>query len=306
MADLVPESLPVLRHLRGVAAAQRWLADLPSLVGEVREVFDVRLSAPLHGGSCSWVAPAELPDGTRVIVKIGWPHREMYAEPAALRRWNGVGAVRLLAHDPHRHALLLQRCEPGRQLAADTAPAQERLRIGSAVLRQLWAAEVTPPDGIESLGPVCAQWADLVEERMTRLAPGYDPGLVRAGARLLRELPASAKATVLLHGDFNPGNILADSPTWLAIDPKPMIGDPAFDPWPLLEQIDDPFTRPDAGDVLRDRTMLLADALSLDAGRIALWSVARRVEAALWAAEHGDPAGGAAHMRQARMVADGT
>src|SRR4051794_18673468 len=101
--DLVPSTLPIVGQLGRHPEGQRWLAELPSLIEQVRENFALRLSAPLHAGSCSWVAPAELPDGTRVIIKIGWPHREMRAEPNALRAWRGRGAVRLLRHDPHRH-----------------------------------------------------------------------------------------------------------------------------------------------------------------------------------------------------------
>jgi streptomycin 6-kinase len=312
--EVVPPTLPVVGQLGRVEAARPWLAELPSLVAQVREAFGVRLSPPLHGGSCSWVAPAELPDGTPVIVKIGWPHREMYGEPAALRAWNGRGAVRLLAHDPRRHALLLERCEPGRQLVSSPGGAAERLRAGCGVLRLLWDA---PPardagparpapaaDGIEEIGEAAADWADLVEERMARIRPGYDPGLVAEGARLLRDLPRSAPRRVLLHGDFNPGNVLSGQRGWLAIDPKPMVGDPGYDPWPLLEQIDDPFAHPDPARVLRARVALLAGELSLDADRIVWWSVARRVELALWAAHHGDVAGGLAAMRKARVLAD--
>ena len=35
--------------------------------------------------------------------------------------------------------------------------------------------------------------------------------------------------------------------------PEPMIGDPAYDPWRLLEQIDDPFPYADLAAVLRSR-----------------------------------------------------
>jgi streptomycin 6-kinase len=301
--DLVPATLPVVRQLGRIDSGRRWLTELPSLVEQVAAAFELRLSAPLHAGSCSWVAPAELPDGTRAVVKIGWPHREMYGEPAALRSWNGQGAVRLLAHDPARHALLLERCEPGLPLAESTAEAVERLRAGCAVLRLLWQG---PADvHIEQLGTVMADWADLTEERMARIKPGYDPGLVAEGVRLLRQLPGSADRSVLLHGDFNPGNILSvDNGGWVAIDPKPMIGDPAYDPWPLLEQIDDPFAHPDPRSVLRRRVQLLADELSLPADRIVQWSVARRVESALWAAHHGNVSGGVAVLGEARVLTE--
>jgi streptomycin 6-kinase len=303
--EWVPVSLPVVEQLGRVPSAGPWLAGLPQLVEQVRKEFGLRLAAPLHGGSCSWVAPAELADGTRVIVKIAWPHREMYGEPAALRLWDGRGAVRLLAHDPQRHALILQRCEPGQPLTNADGTAEDRLAAGCAVLRQLWDAPVPATGEIEHVAPVTTEWAELVGERMARLQPGYDAGLVAEGARLLRDLPGSARRDVLLHGDFNPGNVLScGGGRWLAIDPKPMIGDPGYDPWPLLVQVDDPFAYRDAAQVLRARVGLVADELSVDCQRIALWAAARSVEAALWAADHGDVEGGAATLREARILID--
>ncbi|MDI1461175.1 aminoglycoside phosphotransferase family protein [Catellatospora sp. KI3] len=301
--DLLPPDLPVVTQLSRIADARGWLAELPELIAQVRERFQLTLSPPLRGGSCSWVAPATLPDGTGVIVKIAWPHPEMYGEPAALRLWQGDGAVRLLAHDPRHHALLLERCDPGLPLGDSTAPADERLRQGARVLRRLWRA--APTGGFDPLDRVTAHWADLVDERMARLRPGYDPDLVAYGARLLRELPATADRRVLLHGDFNPNNVLScGDGRWLAIDPKPMAGDPAYDPWPLLEQVDDPFAHPDPAAVLAARRDLLAAELSVDPQRIVRWAVARRVETALWLAHHGDTPGGAAVMGEARTLAE--
>ena len=90
-SPLLPPTLPLFDLLGRTPEAQPWLATLPELIAQVAREFGLRLAPPLHGGSCSWVAPAELPDGTPVIVKIGWPHREMYGEPAALRLWDGTG-----------------------------------------------------------------------------------------------------------------------------------------------------------------------------------------------------------------------
>jgi streptomycin 6-kinase len=301
---LLPSALPVVVTLGQREDAASWLAGLPALIEQVREQWQLRLSAPLHGGSCSWVAPAHLPDGTPVIVKIGWPHREMRGEPAALAAWAGGPAVRMLKHEPNRHALLLERCEPGSPLTTDLQPAEQRLSSACTVLRELWA--VPPPAGnaFEHLEAVAAEWADLVDERMDRLTPGYDRGLVAEGSALLRTLPRTAIRTALLHGDFNPGNILsARRRPWLAIDPKPMVGDPAYDPWPLLEQVDDPFGYPRPAPVLKARVRQVADELHLQPARILAWAVARRVETALQAAHRSDVAGGAAVMAEARILA---
>ena len=213
-----------------------------------------------------------------------------------------VAAARLLAHDRQRHALLLERCEPGQQLARSNGNAESRLRTGCAVLRKLWQVP-PPPDGrIEPLAQVAVEWAELAERRMAARRPGYDPGLVAEGVRLLRVLPASAERTVVLHGDFNPTNVLSASRAgWLAIDPKPMVGDPAYDPWPLLEQVDHPLAYPDPVPV--QRLALLGDELALPAERLAAWAVARLVEEALWRADCGDISGGASLMAKACVLA---
>ena len=297
----VPADLPVVTLLSREPRARAWLAGLPRLIDEVAGEFGVRPGPPVHGGSCSWVAPARLPDGTPAMIKIGWPHRESAGEPAALRAWNGDGAVRLLRHSPARNALLLQRCVPGRELGDWAAPEVERLRAGCAVLRRLWRAAPPPPGELERLADVAAEWADLMTERMARLRPGYDPGLVTLAASLMRSLPGTAGRSVVLHGDANPGNILSAGDGWLAIDPKPMVGDPAYDPWPLLEQIGGTFEHP--AQPTADRVSQVADDLGVDAGRTAMWALARRVEAALWSADHGDPAAGARWMDTARGYA---
>lgn len=66
---------------------------------------------------------------------------------------------------------------------------------------------------------------------MERIRLAYDPGLVRHRIRLLELLPAIATRSVLVHGDFNPGNVLsAQRAEWLTIDASPMLDDPGYDP----------------------------------------------------------------------------
>ncbi|PJE93721.1 hydroxyurea phosphotransferase [Streptomyces carminius] len=307
-AELVPPALPVVRTVSGYPGGRAWLDRLPGLIGELTARWELTPGRPFAGGSCSWVAPVRRADGSPAVLKIGWPHREAAGEGEALRLWDGRGAVRLYEHDPERYALLLERCEPGTELGdADELPAEERLALGARALRGLWEAPVPPGSaGLERVADVTAAWAGTAEERMARLSPpGFDPALVALGVRLLRELPATAGREVVVHGDFNPGNLLAAGRGWLAIDAKPMVGDPLYDPWPLVEQIDDPFARPGPRPVVAARCALVADVLGADVARLQAWAVARRVESALWAVDRrGDPGAGAAIMREARILAD--
>jgi len=307
VVDLFPPTLAVLETFRAIPHAHDWLDRLPDLVDRYREQWRLELDAPYEGGSCSWVAPVTRDDGSPAVLKITWPHREGRSEAEGLVRFGGRGAIRCLAYDADDAAYLLERVEPGVKLGdSDHLPAEDRLRIGTELLRELWSASVPEPGAdtlIESLEAIMDFWADEAQERDQRLDHGYDPGVVAVGLDVLRHYAKSANQRVLLHGDFNPGNILSSHrEPWLTIDVKPMIGDPNYDPWPLVEQIDDPFRTADPA-LVRRRFQIVADDLGLDLQRMLTWGVGRKTEYALSAADE-DRRSGAAHIRDARLLAD--
>ncbi|HXR70618.1 aminoglycoside phosphotransferase family protein [Actinocrinis sp.] len=303
--DLFPPSLPVVATANDQDGGPDWLARLPSVVEELRERWSLRIGAPFHGGSCSWVAPVWRPDGEPAVLKVTWPHREAMGEAEGLRLWSGRGAVLLFEEDRDHLAVLIERCEPGVTLAesAQLTP-DRRLLIGAQLLYELWSVPLPQHTGLESLADVTAEWADLVETRMARFKPDFDPGLVALAAKLLRELPRGAAREVVVHGDFNPGNILsAQRKPWLVIDAKPMIGDPGYDVWPLVSQIDDPFAYDDAQRILTERMTLVAGMAGEDVRRLAAWALAREIEAALWRLEHPDTQSPVGSIDKARALA---
>ena len=158
-------------------------------------------------------------------------------------------------------------------------------------------------DPFQDLVEVAGRLATIAAERIERVLPTapipVDAGLCRHAVNLLRTLPDEATRRGLCHGDLNPGNILrtddhaapADhgdpSAGWLAIDPKPVHGDLAWDPWPLLTQVGDWTSAVPDPSVLADRIRLVADLSGLDAARIGAWCVAHGVESGLWSADLG-------------------
>ena len=105
-----------------------WLERVPDLVAECVEEWGLQLGEPYVGGAAGHAQQAELPDGTPGVLKVWFPHRESEHEPDALVLWNGEGAVRLLAQDPSRSAILIERCKPGTTLSAICAePARDVL-----------------------------------------------------------------------------------------------------------------------------------------------------------------------------------
>lgn len=270
-----------------------WLARLPRLVDRAVRRWDLVLGDPFPSGSASWCAPASDPAGRDLVLKVSFPHDEARDEAAVLRAWGGRGAPALVdAHDGD-WALLLARVRPGTPMRALRTPATHRLAEAADVLRVLHAAPAPP--GLPALADVARGLADLAAERAGRAARAgvpLDPGLLRAADATLRGAGRpGAPAAVTLHGDANPGNLLlaggGAGATWVAIDPKALAGDPAYDAWPLLEQVADPWRTGDPVRTLRDRLLLVAERAGLDAAGAARWAVARGAESALWAWHHG-------------------
>jgi streptomycin 6-kinase len=182
----------------------------------------------------------------------------------------------------------MERCQPGIALGDSSLAPGAAITAAAGVLKSLWQVRALDSSPFDQLADITMKWAELVRTRMDAIHPPYDAGLVEMGARLLESLPGTAQRNVLLHGDFNPGNILSlDRQGWAAIDAKPMIGDPAFDPAPLLLQIDPPFEQSDPATVLAERTRLLADSVGLSPTSVLAWTTARSVEWALWYASTG-------------------
>ena len=234
---------------------RRWWTDLPGIVADLETEWGIKTGLPFVGGSASWVAPARTASGGSAVLKVNLPHREAREEATALSLWNGAGAVLLYRYDAERWALLVERCKPGVSLAAAGLDPVEALSTAAVVLRRLWSAVVPADSSFEALADVTAEWATLVRERMGRYRPPIDAGVVEVGAQLLERLPLDPSApTVVLHGDFNPGNVLsAEREPWLAIDAKPMIGDAGYDTVPIIGQIGDLYDLGDTDDVLVHR-----------------------------------------------------
>src|SRR5262249_10832360 len=154
----------------------------------------------------------------------------------------------------------------------------EALSIGADVLTRL-RHESRHDTQYELLGDVASDWAGMVRAQLDDLDPRFDAGLLLLGAQLLEELRRSTTRAVLLHGDFTPGNILAATRApWLAIDCKPIVGDPAFDPSQFVLQVCDPFGEPDPERIVDERFKRFADLIGEDAQRCAAWGVARESE----------------------------
>jgi streptomycin 6-kinase len=275
-------AFPVPEYLAQTAAREpavrEWLASLPQVVAGLADRWLVTVGKPFEpGGQCSWTAPVTGPSGAALVLKVGFRFGgEERDEAAGLRAWDGNGAVRLHAacNSESSYGLLLERCLPGASLG-QVLPEPEQDVVVARLLRRLWA-QPYQADAFRPLAQMCAAWAAEFEAAYAAAPPAHriDPGLAQAGIALFREMPRTTASQVLLCTDLHAENILASQrEPWLVIDPKPYLGDPAYDVLQHMLNCEDRLAADPAE--LADR---MAGLAGLDANRVRLWLFARSVQ----------------------------
>jgi streptomycin 6-kinase len=242
-----------------------WLERVPDLVAECVEEWGLQLGEPYETGAAGYVVRAELPDGRPAVLKLIYPHRESEHEADALALWGGQGAVKVLACDDGRSAMLLERCEPGTTLAAAGPDVALEVLIG--LLPRLWVEAGEP---FHTLEDEAAWWIEYLPEQWERSGRAVERRLVDVAVDGLSSLSTSQGEQVLLHQDLHGDNVLAsEREPWLVIDPKPLIGEREFAVAPIVRSAE-------LGHSKRDvlyRLDRLTSELGLDRDRARRWTI---------------------------------
>jgi len=238
----------------------KWREALPDLVASCCKEWGLRVGEQYAPGAAGYAVPAELQDGTRAVLKIGVPHREAEQEADALERWGGDGAVRLLARDDERWALLLERAEPGTFLSESP----DALDVLIGLLPRLWKSG----EGFHTLEDETGRWVDEIERDVK------DRRLREAALHYIGELAPTQGEQVLVHQDLHGENVLAaQREPWLVIDPKPLSAEREYQAASIIRSNE-------LGHSKRDvlyRLDRLTSELGLDRERARGWTIAQTV-----------------------------
>ena len=267
-------------------AGRLWLAGLPRLVERCATRWSLRVGPPFDNLSYNYAAPAEGPGGERLVLKVGPPCPELLSEIEALRLFDGRGAARLLDADPGWGALVLERLEPGTSLVALCEEEDAAATSAAAgVMRRLWRPA---PDRHDF--PTAADWGEGFRRMRVHFGGGTGPlprRLFEEAASLFAELLASSAPPALTHGDLHHGNLLASArEPWLAIDPKGLVAEPAYEVGALLRNpLPQLLRRPDPVKVTERRVAQLSEELGFERARVRGWAVAQAVLSVWWGVE---------------------
>jgi streptomycin 6-kinase len=263
---------------------RHWLQSLPTLLDEIASIWDVRIKPPFQDLSMNYVAPAILGDGSEAVLKVGVPNPELAFEIAALTAFNGFGAIRLLKSNQELGALLLERLRPGEPLI-QMGDDELATAIATKVIRQLQRCSVKHVSF-----PSVADWFQGFQRLRDMFGGETGPfprELIEKAEVLSQDLITSMEASVLLHGDLHHWNILSsEREQWLAIDPKGIIGEPAYETgaW-LRNPFPDILEKSNPERVLSRRIDQFSNDLGYDRGRIIGWGFTQAVLASYWSFE---------------------
>jgi streptomycin 6-kinase len=258
-----------------------WLARLPAVLVECARRWSLVVEPPFANLSYNYVAPATTRDGREVVLKLGVPRDELLTEIEALRLYGGRGMVQLLDANEEQGILLLERLRPGNELV-ELGDDEQETKIAAGVMKQFWR-----PLPEKHPFPSVHDWAKGMERLRVEFNGGTGPfpaRLVETAEALFAELLGSMDEPVLLHGDLHHYNILAaEREKWLAIDPKGIVGEPAYEigAW-LRNPTPQVFFWPDMQQVTARRVDQSAEILGVDRQRIRGWGIAQAVLSAWW------------------------
>jgi len=275
---------------------EAWLARLPAAVAECEGRWSLEVEPPFPNLSYNYVAPATTRDGREVVLKLGVPRAELVTEIEALRLYDGRGMVQLLDADVEQGILLLERLRPGSDLH-ELGDDEKATEIAAGVMRRFWR-----PLPENHPFPSVHDWAEGMKRLRAEFAGGTGPfpkRLVETAEGLFAELLGSMDELVLLHGDLHHYNVLSaereplrqaqglhrenrGGRLWLAIDPKGIVGEPAYEPGAWLRNPLDLTSWPDVQQVTARRVDQFAEILQLDRQRIIGWGIAQDVLSAWW------------------------
>lgn len=254
-----------------------WLRELPELVESVAIQYGLSELTPVNNLSYNYVLFG-LRGERPIVLKLSLDIPGLKREALALSSFANFGAVNVFAEDDG--ILILERALPGYALKSYfPVRDNEAIDIACHVIKQLHQA----PQLETSIFPHVKDWLMILDK-------DWDiPVHTLQKTRQLRDgLLANSAKSILLHGDLHHDNILQNDHHWCVIDPKGVLGEPAYEvaafirnPMPELLGLDN------VVNIINNRIARFSMALELPESKILDWCFVQAVLAWAWALEDG-------------------
>lgn len=263
---------------------KQWLNALPTIMEYLANKWQLIHIQPVANMTWNYVAKAISKTHGAVVVKVSCDEKLIHDELIALKHFNAHGMIKLFEHDSQYHAMLLQQAIPGKSLRSIYPNrVQDTINIYSAIVKQLTSVQQQDHNNFKHV----SNWLKVFDRTNENKLPD---GLIEKADLLKNSLLASRGKEFVLHGDLHHDNILSDGNSWVAIDPKGIIGEIEFEAacFDFIHKSE--LGNANIPELFAARTKLLAKELSLDHERLKTWVLVRLILGACWAIEdRGNP-----------------
>lgn len=255
---------------------EKWLANLSVLTNQIEITHGLSNLKPVKNLSYNYVLSG-FQDSQPIILKLSLDNAGLKREALALKAFAGFGVVNVLLENDG--ILLLERAVSGISLKS-YFPEKDKdsIDIVCECLKQLHQA---PLPALNQF-PHVKDWLTTLDDEDLNIPTHY---LLKA-RKLRNELIVSSTSPVLLHGDLHQDNILQQGSNWIVIDPKGVIGEPAYDVAAFIRNpIPELLLHDKALSLINHRITHFSDNLKIPKNRIFDWCYVQAVLAWAWALE---------------------
>jgi streptomycin 6-kinase len=254
---------------------KQWLDDLPRLIANIEAAYGLSNLKPVKNLSYNYVLTG-FQGSKAVILKLGLDIDGLKREAAALMAFDGFSVVQIFSENTG--LLLLECAVPGVSLKSYFPEKDdEAINITANVIKRLHQVPIPSPHQF----PHVKDWLAVLDSDLKI------PAQTLQKARELRDqLLKTAASDVLLHGDLHHDNILQNGNDWVVIDPKGVIGEPAYEVAAFIRNpIPELLTHDNAPNIIHNRITRLAGLIELPSQRILDWCFVQAVLSWTWSLE---------------------
>ena len=218
-----------------------------------------------------------------LVLKLLPQGSDEYRSAEVLAHWDGRGAVRLIEQAPG--AVLIERATPGEDLTSLVAASRDD--AATAILCEVMAQLERPAPAGATFRTIADWGRGFARNRAAATKLGMDGDLIDQADALFHHLCATQAAPIVLHGDLQHFNVVCDAARgWLAIDPKGILGEPAYETGAMLRNPAEPELCADRAVIAR-RARRICVQLGYPYQRVIGWCFSQWVLSVLWAVEDG-------------------
>ncbi len=201
---------------------KQWLTNLPDILDILSEHWQLTEVTALDNLSYNYIVSAIQGNQHHVIVKIGCDTQSILAEYKALKQLNGQGIIPITDFNPQYNALLLPQLLPGNTL--QTQYHNNSHNLLSAYSNVVKTIANNKADS--SLFQPVNNWCRAIE----KMNHNYlNERIIAKAKNLTNILLTTIVDKYVCHGDLHLDNIIQQEKNWLAIDPKGIVAEKAFE-----------------------------------------------------------------------------